>query len=145
MRTRWLVVLLGLSLAANVTLAVALWASWHCEPAIGASPTMDGLIGMSPEEMQAREQLARALCARNPDRAAIEAEFCRLDALRAGARRAALDHWLARCGNAGSGERAVLSTMLTRTLCPWRSGGGKACCAPSPTPGARSDNPTQHR
>ena len=144
MRTRWLVLMLGLSLAVNVTFGVALWISWH-----GASTATAALGGacatpLCDEEKMVREELASSLCARQPDRAVIGAMLARLDAVRARQRDEVLDRWLARCSGAGSGERAALSTTVKRFLCPWCASEGPATRAPSKAPEARSDNPKQH-
>ncbi len=144
MRTKWLVGLLGLSLAVNVTFGVALWVSWHgaraAETALGAAYANP----LCPEEKKVREELATSLCARTPDRAAIEDGLARLDAVRAGQRRAILDRWLTRCADAPGSQRAALDNTVKRFLCPWQGAKGGACCAPSPTPGARAHNPKQH-
>ncbi|TAM54968.1 MAG: periplasmic heavy metal sensor [Acidobacteria bacterium] len=144
MRTRWFVLALGLSLAANVTLGVALWVSWH---GTGAAAAALGPVCAAPlcqEERTVREELAAALCTRTPDRAAIDASLARLDQVRAGQRNEIVERWLARCSGAAPGERAALGTMMTRLLCPWRNGEGAACCAPTPAAGARPNDQPLH-
>ena len=144
MRTRWLVLGLGLSIATNVVFAVALWVSWHGSSAASATLGAACSAPLCDEERRVREELANSLCASVPDRATIEATLARLDAVRAGQRREIVDQWLVRCSKAGAGERATLATSLKQVLCPWQGGKGEACCSPSSTPGARPDNPKQH-
>jgi len=144
MRTRWLVLLLGVSLAANVTLGVALLVSWR-----GASSATVALANacaapLCAEEGKVREELAAALCARPPDRAAIGAMLARLDAVRARQRDQIVDRWLARCAGAGSRERAALTTTVRGFLCPWCASGRAASAAPTPVAPPASDQPRHH-
>lgn len=144
MRTRWIVLVLGLSLAVNVTFGVALWISWHGAPGARAAFASACATPLCDEEKKVREELASSLCAREPDRAVIGATLARLDAVRARERDEIIDRWLARCSSAGSGERAALSTTVKRFLCPWCISEDAATRAPSKAPGARSDKPKQH-
>jgi len=143
MRSRWGLVLLALSLAANVALGAALWTAWRSCPAMATALGPACTAGMSEAEMRAREALAASLCERNPDRAAIAATLARFDAARDGQRRAAVERWVERCSGAGAAERAALSMTVKRLLCPWTCREGDPRCAPAPSPGARSDNPAR--
>lgn len=144
MRTRWLVLLLGLSLAANVASGVALWFVWRGARAATAALGPACTAPLCAEERTAREELVAALCARTPERDAIGASLARLDEVRARERDAIVERWIARCAGATPAERAALGTMMTRLLCPWRNGKDAACCAPTPAPGARPDTQPQH-
>jgi len=144
MKTRWLVLLLGLSFAANVTLGAALWVSWHGGRVLAAAVGQTCSAPLCDEEKKLREELAASLCARTPDRAAIGATLARLDEVRARQRTAIVERWLTRCSGADAGERAALATTITRMLCPWQGGAGAACCAPSPAPGAKPAPQPQH-
>ncbi len=144
MRTRWVVLALGLSLAVNVTFGVALWVSWHGTRAAAAALGPVCAAPLCEEEKTVREELVAALCARTPDRAAIGASLARLDQVRASQRNEIVERWLARCSGAAPEERAALGTMMTRLLCPWRSGTGAACCAPTPPAGKRPDDKPPH-
>ena len=144
MRTRWLVLLLAVSGAANVALGVALLVSWQ-----GGRPpaTALGRLCSAPlceEEMKVREELAASLCSPTPDRAAIGAALGRLDEVRARQRAVIVERWLSRCCSAGAGERAALAAAVKGMLCPWQGGSGAACCVPSPGPAAHSDTQPQH-
>ena len=142
MRTRWLVLLLGLSLATNVTLAVALWMTWHGGPIVAAALGGACASPLCDEERKVREELASSLCAGRPDRAAIGATLARLDAVRARQRDETIDRWISRCSNAPANQRAALGTMVKRLLCPWCIGKDAAALAP-PVPEAPPDKPKQ--
>jgi len=144
MRTRSLVALLGLSMAANVTLGAALWASWHGARTGSAALGQTCSAPLCDEEKSVREELAVSLCAGTPDRSAIGAALARLDEVRARQRSAIVERWLARCSGARTGERTALAATVRRMLCPWQDGSGTACCAPTPAPGARPDVQPQH-
>ena len=143
MRTRWLVVLLGLSLVTNVTLGVALWVTWHGAPIVSAALGNACPGPLCDEERKVREELAGSLCARRPDRAAIGATLARLDAVRARQRAETIDRWISRCSSAPPGQRAALGSMVRQLLCPWCVGKEAAALA-SPVPEAPSDKPKQH-
>lgn len=144
MRLRWLVLLLGLSVATNVTLGAALWVSWHGGRTLAAALGQTCSAPLCDDEKRVREELAASLCAPIPDRAAIGATLARLDEVRARQRVAIVERWLTRCSGAGADERTALATTVKRMLCPWQGGRGAVCCPPSPTPGARSDTKPQH-
>jgi hypothetical protein len=140
-RTRWLVVLAGISLAANVLFASVLiqtrWAT-RVPPrsASVATPTF------CDEEKRLREELAGLLCAKPPDRPAIAAALARLDTLRSTHRDRALAEWFASCERANEQDRAALQDNFRHQMCPWQKD-GEGCCAPSPGPGAPSEKPAQ--
>ena len=144
MRARWVVLLLGVSAAANVTLGAALWVSWHGGRTAAAALEQASSAPLCDEERKVREELAASLCSPTPDRAAIGATLARLDEVRARQRAMILERWLNRCCSAGAGERAALATAVKRTLCPWQDGRAAACCAPSPAPGARPNTKPRH-
>jgi len=138
-RTRWLVLLAGLSLAGNVLLATALFPTWKGARMQGVN---EGALTFCDEEKRLREELSARLCARPPDRQAIEATLARLDSLRATHRDRALAQWLSSCERASDGERATLQSSFRHQMCPWQHE-GEGCCAPSPRPGSPSDQPAQ--
>ena len=142
MRTRWLVVLLGLSVATNVTLGVALWIASHGAPIVSAALGSACTSSLCDEERKVREELASSLCARRPDRATIGATLARLDAVRARQRDETIDRWISRCSSAAPDQRAALGTMVKRLLCPWCIGKDAAALA-SPVPEAPPDKPKQ--
>jgi len=143
MRTRWLVVLLGVSVAANVTFGAALWVSWH---GLRTASTLSQACSapLCEEEKRVREELATLLCAGMPDRSTLRAVLARLDEVRARQREEIVERWLARCVGARATERAALVTTVRRMLCPWQGEGGAACCAPTPAPGARPEAQPHH-
>ena len=121
MRTRWMVLALGLSLALNLFLGAALWKSRQTEPrsqAAAASPPPPP-APCNEEERLLREHLEAQLCADPLDCAAIEATFERLDAVRARERLAALDHW-AYAGKQAGCRSGQMSPEVQRLLCPWK-------------------------
>jgi hypothetical protein len=144
MKTRWLVLLLGASFAANVTLGAALWVSWHGGRILMATAGQTCSAPLCEEEKKLREELATSLCAHTPDRAAIGAALARLDEVRARQRTAIVERWVARCSGADNSERAALVTTVQRMLCPWQAGNGAACCPPSPAPGTHPAPQPQH-
>ena len=139
-RTRWTVLVLGLSLAANAFLASAMWRTRLAT----AAPAPAAAAGMlcCAEEKQLRERLAAQLCAQPPDRAAIQATFAALDAVRARERGAALEGFMDACARAAERDHETLKDHVKKSLCPW-SQDGEGCCAPASTPGSRHDNPAQ--
>ncbi len=144
MRSRWLVALLGVSLAANVALVAAMWASWRGTAAASAAIGTTCSAPLCDEEMKVREQLAASLCAPAPDRAAISAALGRLDEVRGRQRAAIVDRWLARCSGARADERTALAATVRKMLCPWQAGSGAACCSPTPAAGAGHAVKPQH-
>jgi hypothetical protein len=144
-RTRWTVLALGLSLAANAFLATATWQARRA--AAAAAPlTTSTTAGMlcCAEEKQLREQLAAQLCAQPPDRAAIQATFAALDSLRTRERGAALERFMDACASSAGVNDVTLNRHVRSSLCPW-SQDDDGGCAPSSTPGSRHDNPAQPR
>jgi hypothetical protein len=140
-RTRWLVVLAGVSLAANVLLGIAFVQAGRAlqqqsRAGIAAVPTF------CDEEKKVREELTALLCAVPPDRRAIEATLARLDTLRATHRDRALAQFLSSCERASAADRATLHESFRHQMCPWQHE-GEGCCAPSPAPGSPSDHPAQ--
>lgn len=116
MRTRLTVLAMGLSLALNVFLGVALWRAQRAEvPAAPAAPPAP----CNEEERLLREQLEAQLCAEPFDCAAVEATFQRLDALRAAERVAALDRWVY-SGKQTECRSGEMSPEVQRLLCPWK-------------------------
>lgn len=141
MRTRWLVVLAGVSLAANVLLGIAFVQAGRAlkqqaQASITAVPTF------CDEEKRVREELTALLCAAPPDRRAIEATLVRLDNLRSMHRDRALAQFLASCERASAADRAALHESFRHQMCPWQHE-GEGCCAPSPSPGSPSDHAAQ--
>ncbi|HPC82642.1 MAG TPA: hypothetical protein P5234_05445 [Thermoanaerobaculaceae bacterium] len=127
MRTRWLAVALIASLALNVLAASAWWRLRAVTAATLATPAP------CAEERAIREELARLLCAPEPDRTAVRAALQRLGALRHHRLEAAVERWIATCCRAAPSERARHLEDLNKQLCPWRNP-GDGCCAPSPGP-----------
>lgn len=118
MRTRWMVLVIGLSFALNVFFGVALWKSHRVEAkaaAIAKTPPAP----CNEEERLLREQLEAQLCAEPLDCAAIEVTFERLDAVRARERLAALDRWTF-AGKAAGCQSGQMSPEVQRLLCPWK-------------------------
>ncbi len=144
MRTRWLMLLLCLSIATNVTLGTALWVSWHCARPLYAALTSTCSAPLCNEEKTVREELATSLCAPQPDRFAVQAKLARLDEVRSRQRWAIVDQWLNRCSGASPGKRATLAMTVRRMLCPWQSGTGVPCCAPTPGQPTRPEGQPQH-
>ncbi|MGV8039755.1 MAG: hypothetical protein AB2L07_06665 [Thermoanaerobaculaceae bacterium] len=138
MRSRWMLALLAVSLAVNVTAGVALWRVHRTN----ASAARTGLAMPCAEERAIREDLSRHLCAGTPDRGAIRATLERLSTLRQRRLEEAVDRWLSTCCQANEPDRSRHHTQLDKHLCPWRSS-GEGCCAPSPTDGADPTNPAQ--
>jgi hypothetical protein len=130
MRTRWLVLSLGLSLAGNLFLAAVVWQSQRTAKAAQSGP----LSMCSADERQVREMLVNQLCACPPDRAAIAATLARLDTVRSRERAAALERWLALRAASSPADPAA-QTELKKMLCPWKHG-EMGNCAPSSTPGS---------
>lgn len=142
MRTRWLVLLAGLSLAANVLFATALVQakrSMRQQRVSGVSPVV---MTFCDEEKRLREDLASLLCATPPDREAIGTALARLDTIRAEHRERALGEWLSSCERASEGDRAALESSFRHQMCPWQHE-GEGCCAPSPRPGTPNPKPAQ--
>ncbi|HVN76684.1 MAG TPA: hypothetical protein VMT19_10240 [Thermoanaerobaculaceae bacterium] len=144
MRIRWVVALMALSVAANVTLGAALWVSWHGGRTAAAALGATCSAPLCEEEKAVREQLAASLCAAAPDRSAIRTALAHLDEVRARQRAAIVERWLVRCSSSRATERAALADTVRRMLCPWQAAGGAACCAPKPGPETRHDVQPQH-
>ena len=141
-RTRWTVLALGLSLAANAFLASAMWQTRRATAAAPAV-TAAGMLCCT-EEKQLREQLAAQLCAQPPDRAAIQATFAALDSLRTRERGAALERFMDACASSAGVNDVTLNRHVRSSLCPW-SQDDEGRCAPSSTPGSHHDKPAQPR
>lgn len=140
MRTRWLILALGLSFAVNVALGVAFARAWWLGRSTGAAVRGCGAGGMCDEERRLHEQLAGQLCASRPDRRELGVTLARLDEVRSERRRAALERFIATCEQAGSSERSALHNNVRKTLCPWCSSEtGKR--APEPSATAPHDRP----
>jgi hypothetical protein len=141
-RTRWIVLVLGLSVAANAYLAAALWQTRRT----GTAPTAAMAAGAlcCADEMRLREKLAAQLCAQPPDRTAIQATFAALDSVRTRERGAALERFMGACAKAAAQDHETLKEHVKECLCPWKQD-GKGRCAPSSTPGSHHDNPAQPR
>ena len=121
MRTRWMVLAVGLSLALNVFLGVGLWKAHPVEAksaAIAEAPPAP----CNEEERLLREQLEAQLCADPLDCAAVEVTFQRLDAVRAKERLSALDQWLY-AGKQSGCRNGQMSPEVQRLLCPWKQPG----------------------
>ncbi len=142
MRTRWLVVLAGFSLAANVLLGTALVQTGSALRSQRAAAGTTAVPTFCDEEKRVREELTTLLCAVPPDRGAIETTLARLDGLRATHRDRALGQFLASCERASAADRAALHESFRHQMCPWQHE-GEGCCAPSPAPGSPSDHPAQ--
>jgi hypothetical protein len=127
MRTRWFVLVIGLSLALNVFLGAALLKVRHARPQAAPAVAVP-VSSCCPEERALREQLERQLCAEPPDCAAIEAIFVRLDAVRAKERQVALDQWMT-VGRRASCQNNRMSPDVERLLCPWRYDPREGCAA----------------
>jgi len=139
-RFRWAMLLLGISLAANGFLATAAWETRRT--AATAIPAAANTVQCRLEEKRLRETLAALLCTDEPDRAAIQATFVELDAVRAHERAAALERFMGACARAGEAGRHTLHHQLKSSLCPW-SQGEERRCAPSSTPGMHEDQPAR--
>jgi hypothetical protein len=116
MRTRLTVLAMGLSLALNVFLGIALFRASHVEARPAPAPPP---APCNEEERLLREQLEAQLCAEPFDCAAVEATFQRLDALRAAERVAALDRWVY-SGKQTECRSGEMSPEVQRLLCPWK-------------------------
>lgn len=140
MRTRWLVLALGLSLVLNVLIGTALIQaagrgrealdSAAAAAQVGADKARLTCPAGCPEERCIREELSRLLCTERPDRAALAAVLARLDSVRAKERDRVLDKWLHQCSKTPPAEREALRRQLHHALCPWNSA-GEGNCAPS--------------
>lgn len=140
-RTRWIIMILGVSLAANAFLASALWQSRRALT-LAAPVTAGAGMFCCDEEKQLRERLAVQLSEQPPDRTAIQATLAKLESVRARERGAALDRYMNECARAREGDHATLDRQVRKSLCPW-SQDDKGRCAPSSTPGSHLDKPAQ--
>jgi hypothetical protein len=140
-RTRWYVLVLGLSVSANVFLAIGWGQSQRsARPPTPQHPSRVTTPG--DEERRLREHLVSQMCAAPVDRAAIEATFARLDQVRAHERNAALDRWLRGCADITEDDRTALLREVKQCLCPW-SEEDASRCAPAFTPGPPQHQPAQ--
>lgn len=132
MRTRWLVMALGISLVLNVLFGTAFWQCTRtCSLMAAGVPTVALASDKArltcpagcPEERKIRENLTGLLSAERPDRTALSAAMARLDAVRAVERDRLLDRWLSHCAKATPVEREELRRQLHHALCPWNAAG----------------------
>lgn len=138
-RTRWVIVVVGLSLLLNAFLGVALWRTQGETVEAAPAPTAAPATWCCQEERAIREQLETQMCAEVPDRTAIEATFARLDAVRLKERKEALDQWMAGGRRTGC-QNGKMSPNVGRLLCPWRYGPEEGCAPASGQP-SRPDPP----